>query len=221
VSGVDLTQEALDNLSNRIRAYNLPSPEKILVGDAENLPFEEDSFDLGYSFGVLHHSPDTEQAFRELVRVIRPGGELKVMLYNRHSVYVCGQWTKHALLRGRPWKSLSWILWNHVESRGTKGYTRRDLRRILTGLPLEAIRVHTEVTSADYLSASTVLPLNRFFRLCLRAAGVHFDWHPSRYVSPLNTHQKASDSASSPRSIIFTGNSLGFYHCITARKVAG
>src|SRR5207253_169583 len=122
-SGIDLTDEALENLTRRIEAYQLPAPEQILVADAEQLPFESDSFDLGYSFGVLHHSPETEKAIEELVRVIAPGGEIKIMLYNRHSIYVFNVWVKHALARGRPWKSLRWALWNHVESLGTKGYT--------------------------------------------------------------------------------------------------
>src|SRR5215831_10740066 len=58
-TGIDLTPEGLENLRNRIQAYNLPSPERIQTGDAENLPFESNTFDLGYSFGVLHHSPNT------------------------------------------------------------------------------------------------------------------------------------------------------------------
>src|SRR2546421_10419237 len=62
VSGIDLTEEALENLSHRIEVYKLPLPEGIMVADAEQLPFESDSFDIGYSFGVLHHSPNTEKA---------------------------------------------------------------------------------------------------------------------------------------------------------------
>src|SRR3954453_719498 len=54
-TGIDLTEEALDNLNHRIKVYGLPAPERIQVGDAEALPFEANSFDLGYSFGVLHH----------------------------------------------------------------------------------------------------------------------------------------------------------------------
>src|SRR5262245_48187535 len=73
-SAIDLTQEGLDHLTHRIEVYGLPVPESVRVADAENLPYESETFDLGYSFGVLHHTPDTEAAIRELVRVIRPGG---------------------------------------------------------------------------------------------------------------------------------------------------
>src|SRR5687768_10423550 len=87
-SGIDLTPQALEHLQNRIHVYDLPPPESIQVADAENLPFKSASFDLGYSFGVLHHSPNTPKAISELVRVVRPGGEIKIMLYNRYSIWV-------------------------------------------------------------------------------------------------------------------------------------
>src|SRR5688572_30810379 len=85
-SGIDLTDEALANLRHRLETYSLPAPEHLAVGDAENLSFPANTFDLGYSFGVLHHSPNTEKAVSELVRVVKPGGEIKVMLYNRRSI---------------------------------------------------------------------------------------------------------------------------------------
>ncbi|MEY2536727.1 MAG: hypothetical protein QOG67_467 [Verrucomicrobiota bacterium] len=223
VSGIDLTPEALENLTHRIEAYHLPAPDRILVADAEQLPFESHGFDLGYSFGVLHHSPNTEKAIAELVRVVRPGGEIKIMLYNRHSVYVFNRWVKLALLAGKPWQSLSAILWNQVESVGTKGYTRKEIDRLLSKFPLEKIVVHTEITSADYLSASALPLLNLFYRFCLRLAGYSREWHPSDYIErptsieerkaakvPQNTHAKT----------LFTGNKFGFFHCITASKRA-
>lgn len=55
--------------------------------DAENLPFKDNSFDVGYSFGVLHHTPNTEKAIREIYRVLKPGGQCVIMLYHKGYAY--------------------------------------------------------------------------------------------------------------------------------------
>ena len=187
-SGVDLTEEGLANVSHRIQVYHLPAPENLKVADAEHLPFDSNTFDLGYSWGVLHHTPNTEKALAELVRVVRPGGEIKVMLYNRHSLCIYRLWLKNALLKGRPWRSLRWVLWNYVESAGTKGYTRGEIRRMLAPLGLTDVRCDTYMTSVDRITRQT-LPL----RTCNALVGV---------IAGL------------------TGNRLGFFHAITARKVS-
>ena len=219
-SGIDLTQEALDHLRHRITIYHLPEPESIRVADAENLPFESNTFDLGYSFGVLHHSPDTERAIAELLRVIKPGGELKIMLYNRHCIFALGQWVKHALLKGRPWKSLGWVLWHHMESIGTKAYTRRELTRMLGKLPLNYLRIQTEVTSADVLSASAFRPLNWCFRAAIRLAGTAYPYHTSHYGSRVDSTGDPQLAAPLQQAdqILITGSPIGFFHCISARK---
>jgi SAM-dependent methyltransferase len=49
------------------------------------LDFAADTFDLVYSHGVLHHTPDIEAAISEIHRVLKPGGRAKVMLYHRGS----------------------------------------------------------------------------------------------------------------------------------------
>jgi SAM-dependent methyltransferase len=51
------------------------------------LPFEDRSFDLVYSNGVLHHTPNTSAVVREILRVLRPGGRAIVMLYAEHSLH--------------------------------------------------------------------------------------------------------------------------------------
>ena len=219
-SGIDLTEEALKNLAHRIKVYGLPEPERILVSDAEDLPFESNSFDLGYSFGVLHHTPDTEKAIAELVRVVKPGGEIKLMLYNRRSVYVFNRWVKYALLRGKPWKSLRWVLWNYNESVGTKGYTTREIRQILEPLGVEDLRIETFITAGDYLSSSALPPLNWLYRIAIAVAGYSYPWRTWHYVDrknfqesrPLGVLERAG------REAICFGNPLGYFHCISARK---
>jgi ubiquinone/menaquinone biosynthesis C-methylase UbiE len=218
-SGIDLTQEALDNLSHRIDVYKLPRPEKIMVADAENLPFESNSFDLGYSFGVLHHSPNTERAVSELIRVTRPGGEIKIMLYNRRCIYVFNNWVKYAFLRGRPWKSMAWVMWNHFESIGTKGYTRTELKKWFAALPLQSIHIHTEITAADVLSSSAFPPLNEIYRGLLRLSGQKYGWHPAHYVERGAAARRQHGRESAGGRVLITGNPFGHYHCITARKL--
>jgi SAM-dependent methyltransferase len=59
---------------------------RLIEGSVTALPVPEASFDLVYSNGVLHHVADTEQAIREIHRVLRPGGTALVMLYHRDSL---------------------------------------------------------------------------------------------------------------------------------------
>jgi SAM-dependent methyltransferase len=64
---------------------------RFVNSDAENLPFRDATFDVVYSHGVLHHTPDTPRAIREAHRVLKPGGKAIIMLYARESAaYVVG-----------------------------------------------------------------------------------------------------------------------------------
>ncbi|MBN1104519.1 MAG: class I SAM-dependent methyltransferase, partial [Deltaproteobacteria bacterium] len=82
--GIDLTGAALDLTRKRIRSAGLRA--ELLQADSARLPFADSSFDLVYSLGVLHHSPRTHESFREIHRVLRPGGKAVIMIYNRNSV---------------------------------------------------------------------------------------------------------------------------------------
>ncbi len=82
-TGVDLTEAAVELARKRFELFDLAG--KFQTADAENLEFADESFDLVYSHGVLHHTPDTTRAIREIYRVLRPGGRAIVMLYHRNS----------------------------------------------------------------------------------------------------------------------------------------
>ncbi len=82
-TGVDLTDAAVELAQKRFELFDLPGTFR--TADAENLDFADESFDLVYSHGVLHHTPDTAKAVREVHRVLKPGGRAVVMLYHRDS----------------------------------------------------------------------------------------------------------------------------------------
>ena len=50
------------------------------------MEFEDETFDAVYTFGVLHHIPDVSKAISEIHRVLKPGGKLLFMVYNRSSI---------------------------------------------------------------------------------------------------------------------------------------
>ena len=82
-TGIDLTDAAVDLARRRFELFQLPGTFR--VADAERLDFPDNTFDIVYSHGVLHHTPDTNAAVREIHRVLRPGGKAVVMLYHRDS----------------------------------------------------------------------------------------------------------------------------------------
>jgi ubiquinone/menaquinone biosynthesis C-methylase UbiE len=93
--GIDLTPRSIEITRHRFRLYGAEGA--FMISDGECLPFRDDSFDVVYSNGVLHHTPDTAGAIREVHRVLRPGGVAKVMLYHRHSL---NYWFEVILRRG-------------------------------------------------------------------------------------------------------------------------
>jgi len=82
-TAVDLTNAAVSITQRRFDLTGLKG--RFVQGDAENLPFNDGSFDLVYSHGVLHHTPDTPRTIREVYRVLSPGGRAMIMLYYRDS----------------------------------------------------------------------------------------------------------------------------------------
>ena len=84
-SGIDLTTESVERVRTRLAVRELPYGE-LRHGSVLDLPFVDNTFDMVFSHGVLHHVPDIKQAQREIHRVLRPGGELVIMMYARWSL---------------------------------------------------------------------------------------------------------------------------------------
>lgn len=130
-TGIDLTEAAVDLARKRFELFGLEGSFR--VSDAENLDFPSDTFDLVYSHGVLHHTPDTARAIREVHRVLKPGGRAVIMLYHRNSynyrVNIC-------ILR-------------RAGAHLLKFDTGLKLVHALTGEPIESLRDHARLLKQD------------------------------------------------------------------------
>jgi ubiquinone/menaquinone biosynthesis C-methylase UbiE len=74
LTATDISPGMLQQLSSTATALGLKAETK--ATEAEELPFEDESFDLVFGHAVLHHIPDLERAFAEFRRVLRPGGAI-------------------------------------------------------------------------------------------------------------------------------------------------
>jgi len=123
--GIDLTEKALDHTKKRFDYLGMDSDLKVM--NAESLSFKENSFDQVYSWGVIHHSPDTPKCFKEIYRVLKKGGEAKLMIYYKYSPTGFMLWLRYALLKLKPFTSMAEVYSNHLESPGTKAYTKKEV----------------------------------------------------------------------------------------------
>ena len=84
--GLDIAAGPVDMVRHRLANVPGARPEQVQQGSALALPFPDASFDLFVAIGCLHHTGDLFGAIQEVRRVLRPGGELVIMVYNGRSL---------------------------------------------------------------------------------------------------------------------------------------
>jgi glycosyltransferase involved in cell wall biosynthesis/ubiquinone/menaquinone biosynthesis C-methylase UbiE len=94
VTDLDLSAGHLELAQENFRLRGLTG--RFLHHDAESLLFENDTFDLVYTNGVLHHTPNTVRAIAEIRRVLKPGGRVIAMMYAENSLHY--------------WRNLVWAI---------------------------------------------------------------------------------------------------------------
>lgn len=83
VTGVDLAETSIDLAKQNFEQNGLQGDLRVMNGQA--LEFDDNSFDVVYAHGVLQYTADAQQMVNELHRVLKPGGQAIMMVYNRNS----------------------------------------------------------------------------------------------------------------------------------------
>ena len=183
VTAVDLSEKSLEIARQRASVYGL-SNVRFYQGDAESLTsfLPAGTYDLIYSFGVVHHTPHPERVIEQLRLCSRPGTALKIMLYHRNSWKAMQILLRHG--HGAFWR-FSELVERHSEAQTgspvTYSYTPRSVRELLHGFKTDSIAIEHifPYRIPDYLK-------NRYVRLwyfrhlpwpLFQWLEKHFGWH--------------------------------------------
>jgi len=156
LTSIDLSPTSVKATKARLELKNLSAD--VTEMDAESLDLPSGDFDMVWSWGVIHHSSRTGRIVREIERVLRPGGEARIMVYNLEGMpayitlvtrYLLGFW------RGR---SLDEALWRSTDGFSARFYTRDEFADLLATFFCD--QVETRVFGQD----ADVVPLPNFLR---------------------------------------------------------
>jgi 2-polyprenyl-3-methyl-5-hydroxy-6-metoxy-1,4-benzoquinol methylase len=147
VTGVDLSGESIALAQRHAEAFGLTERTRFLQGNAEQVAelLAGEQFDLVYTFGVIHHSPHPERILEQALALVKPGGEVRVMVYNRWSWKVLWIVLRHG--HGRLWDAARLVATHSEAQTGcpiTYTYTRRSGRALLEGAGFAVDEVHVD-----------------------------------------------------------------------------
>lgn len=146
VTSMDLSEKSLEIARQRVSVYGFENQVRFYSGNAEQLssfvPVEP--YDLIYSFGVIHHTPNPEAVLEELRQYAQPGTTVKIMVYHRRSWKVA--WILLTEGKGQFWKLPQLVATNSEAQTGcpiTYTYTRQEGRQMLErhGFRVRDVRV--------------------------------------------------------------------------------
>jgi SAM-dependent methyltransferase len=188
----DVSPGMLDTLSGTAERLGLSGQVETVVCNAEQLPFEDNSFDIVFGHAVLHHIPDLAEAFREFRRVLRPGGVVAfagepsetgnrlAAVPKRAALAVAPMWRR--LLRARPHVGDGPVPWGKDEEADLEphvdvhAFTPDDLERVAHGAGFTEVRVRGEELAASWFGWA-----NRTLESTAEPADVPWAWRQYAY----------------------------------------
>jgi ubiquinone/menaquinone biosynthesis C-methylase UbiE len=175
--GIDITPRHLELAARNFSVRGLRSDLRYATATA--MPYERESFDAVYSFGVLHHTDDIERCIAECYRVLKPGGEFTLGVYHRFSLFHAYTVLVNGILRGGLWRFGYEGLMSRIESGAdgveiaplVKTYSRRQLKKILRGF--SKVQLGVEHLSAESFGrAGRLVP-----ETLMQRAARHVGWY--------------------------------------------
>ena len=147
VTAIDISEKSLEIAKKRAVIYQLEQNIRFICANSENLssviPIEP--FDLIYSFGVIHHSPNPEKILSEVKKYAKPGTVVKVMVYHTYSWKVF--WILMKYGKGKFWR-LNDLIAEYSEAETgcpiTFSYSKGEITSILTGLGYSIEKISIE-----------------------------------------------------------------------------
>lgn len=144
VTVLDLSEKSLEIARKRAEVFNLSDQITFYVGNAEVLneiiPAQE--FDLIWSFGVIHHTPNPEKVIECIKEYMNPSTQLRMMVYNKLSWKVLWILIKYG--KGAFW-NIDKLVAQHSEAQTgcpvTYTYTRKSVRKLLDGFNIKKIQI--------------------------------------------------------------------------------
>src|ERR1700722_20233417 len=157
LTAIDQTALAVELTRRRLELKRFDA--RVLQQDAEKLTLPDRSFDVVWTWGVIHHSSSTEQCVSEIGRVLRPDGRLMMMVYYRPSLVFylhCGL-IRGVLLGQLLRQSLHQIYVNATDGFYARVFSKSELR-VLLGQHFHSLRITVVGLKAELYP----LPRNRF-----------------------------------------------------------
>jgi ubiquinone/menaquinone biosynthesis C-methylase UbiE len=189
-TGIDITPENIERTKKHLELFCFGGD--VRLGDAEKLQFSDESFDVVFSNGVLHHIPDIGQSFDEIYRVLKPQGEFWVTLYHKNSVFY----------------RLSVCLWNHILKGGFRKLSLQERRSLIEYTVSDAKPIVNVYSKNEVRNLFTAARFTIEFIGCRKLVHEDFPGKICRLIRPI------------PQALLDRlGYILGWYVVVRATKI--